>query len=649
MHRQSSRTTYNMDTIDCNVNANDLDFEDERINHSTEQKRSSNDSRRIHSSKRSNGTSNRHSPPLVTHKRSSSPISTSLISSHSQHHYYISQKPQPVSRSPSPPPSSSSTSRHYRSRRPPPVSTGRPRSRSHSRSRSSHDRHQSSTNRSYPTTSKKRSNEVDEITSTSSTKKPTISIKMDKNQNTTDLGIISEDDISTKVPDRQTKKSTVDELPSISSVTSIQSTPSIPILQPTLDKSFLNTSDNIQECELSLFAKSNLSLPNTSLIQPTSSVPNYDLLQTIDLMSKYKTMHAIPSHNPQIEACSHEIFQLILKQIQLHKKVFECREREMNLYERELSKREKHFDEKSHVPIIVQPETIVQSTMIEEKPQQEQKITSEQNTNNVLVSESVSQSIPITVDSSQKPSSSRRLNARSRFSQLPVEKSTLDSQNHPINDLYAGVDEDKPSTSSINTANTLKNTILSPILAPSDSIKPAIDHELKVTSSNSCRTVEIHSDTIHQTVTDKEPPQDLRITLRNNRSKQQNSDEDKDLLDELVNISQEPITMFKPTLIKTISNTDNKQQSHDYQQQRSITSTSIDEIINKRDHRQQHNPREHASSSSSSSITLNDRSHSQKSTKYESNHKRRVNDDLRSRIDEHKYQKPTRSPHRNNR
>ena len=83
-----------------------------------------------------------------------------------------------------------------------------------------------------------------------------------------------------------------------------QPTPSVSISQPILNNSLLELSNNAPECELSLFAKSNLSLPNTSIVQSATNIPNYDLLQTIDLMTKFKTMQSIPSNNDQIEACS---------------------------------------------------------------------------------------------------------------------------------------------------------------------------------------------------------------------------------------------------------------------------------------------------------------------------------------------------------
>ena len=138
------------------------------------------------------------------------------------------------------------------------------------------------------------------------------------------------------------------------------------------------------------------------------------------------------------------------------------------------------------------------------------------------------------------------------------------SQNKPTLDLYAGVDDDQQSSSSVNSNNPLKKPVLSPVLAPGESAKPIMDHDLKVTSSNSCRKVEIQSDTTHQTVTSKEPPQDLRLTLRNNRNKQHSSDDNKPSTDDQpINSDEETVVMTKPTLTKTISNDvddDDKQQ-----------------------------------------------------------------------------------------
>jgi len=59
-----------------------------------------------------------------------------------------------------------------------------------------------------------------------------------------------------------------------------------------------------QECELSIFAKSVLSTTNTNSILPTPINPINEFMQTIDLISKFKTMQTIPNTNPQIEAWS---------------------------------------------------------------------------------------------------------------------------------------------------------------------------------------------------------------------------------------------------------------------------------------------------------------------------------------------------------
>jgi hypothetical protein len=59
-----------------------------------------------------------------------------------------------------------------------------------------------------------------------------------------------------------------------------------------------------QECELSIFAKSMLSTTNTNSILTSSNTPINDFMQTIDLISRYKTMQAIPNTNSQIEILS---------------------------------------------------------------------------------------------------------------------------------------------------------------------------------------------------------------------------------------------------------------------------------------------------------------------------------------------------------
>ena len=254
------------------------------------------------------------------------------------------------------------------------------------------------------------------------------------------------------------------------------------------------------------------------------------------------------------------IFELIQKQIELQKKALECREREIKIYERELLQREKRLNEKAD-PV----GTVVQTTMTAPEPQKhELTVTRESNINTVsnnshlevlnpLISkilpvESVPQSIPNTNNqsttvSSGKPSSTRR----SRFTSA---KPMITSKNLPSADLYAGV-EDESLSSQNNSANNVKSTILSPILAPTESTKITIVPDSKI-ASNTCRKVEIQ--------TDNEPPQDLRFTLRNNRTKQTSVDDNKELTNELINISQEPSTTFTPRLVKTISNPDSKQQ-----------------------------------------------------------------------------------------
>jgi len=59
-----------------------------------------------------------------------------------------------------------------------------------------------------------------------------------------------------------------------------------------------------QECELSIFAKSVLSTTNTNSILSTPINLMNDCIQTIDILSKYKTMQTIPNTNSQVEALS---------------------------------------------------------------------------------------------------------------------------------------------------------------------------------------------------------------------------------------------------------------------------------------------------------------------------------------------------------
>lgn len=70
------------------------------------------------------------------------------------------------------------------------------------------------------------------------------------------------------------------------------------------NESLLEMSTIPQESELSILARSALSTTNTSSILTPPRNPTNDLMQTMDLISKYKTMQTIPNTNPQIEACS---------------------------------------------------------------------------------------------------------------------------------------------------------------------------------------------------------------------------------------------------------------------------------------------------------------------------------------------------------
>lgn len=101
-----------------------------------------------------------------------------------------------------------------------------------------------------------------------------------------------------------------------------------------------------------------------------------------------------------------------------------------------------------------------------------------------------------------------------------------------------------------------------------------VDADLKVTSSNSCRTVEFQSGNAEKTASSKGLSNDLRHTLSKNRSKQAGTDDaDADVVDgsdikggQLVSSDDDQtMTMSKPITSKSQSNkNDDKQQ----QQQR---------------------------------------------------------------------------------
>ncbi|CAF0908358.1 unnamed protein product [Rotaria sordida] len=671
-NRQSSRTTSNVDAIDCMVNTNDLALENEVVNKERERQRGSSSSRRDPTSKRSNESlvhrSSRHSPPSATRKRHSSPRSASSVSlsSRSHHHHYQPQRYHRVSSpSPSPPPTQSST-RHHR-----PVTAIK---RSHSKSRSPYER-RPPTHRSRRETSKERTiNDV--LKSISSTDEQTLSKQITLNQETTDLSFVSEDEL-TKPHDIRSNSTVTHESSSVTTNNKLHSTPSVPVLEPKPNESLLEMSNIPQECELSLFAKSSISTTNTNSILTTSIRPTNDFVQTIDLISKYKKMQAEPCSNPQIEACSKEILILIQKQIELQKIELNYREREIKLRERELAEREKRFNEKlndttSMTSVNSEPLVVIKSTIIEEKSQQGTDIIIDQDMKDVSEEESIVKSIPSTIDTSkvnlsnknnsEQPSLIRKKNGKSRFSPIIVDPSILTSQQNSTIDLHSDDHDNNQLSSSINTNNSSKKPTISKILAPNESIKSIGDADIKVTSSNSCRKVEFQSGPIDKTSTNKGSSHDLRLTLSKNRTKHNNDHDDNGTNgSQITNDDDSTITNNKPMSSKINPNKEDKQQSHDYQQQRSVTSTSIettiDDIMDKRDTRRHQQQRINSSrqqqNSSSSTNNLKERSYTYESTsqqpaKYGSNQKRHEMDDLRSRLFEQKNSKSSRTTHRNN-
>ncbi|CAF4682765.1 unnamed protein product, partial [Rotaria sp. Silwood1] len=638
-NRQSSRTTTNFDAIDCIVNTNDLALENEVLNKQHERQRGSNSSRRDPTSKRSNESlvhrSTRHSPSLATRKRHASPRSTSSATARSHHYHYQPQRYHRVSSpSPSPPPTQSS-SRHHRSA----ASEKRPRSKS----RSPYER-RPPTHRSRPETSKEHTI-ADLLKSIPSTNQQTLSKRIASSQETTDLSFVSEDEL-TKPLDIRPNSKTTNESSSLTTNNKLHSTPSVPVLEPNPNESLLEMSNIPQECELSLFAKSTLSNTNTNSILTTSTHPSNDFVQTIDLISKYKMMQAMPCNNPQIEACSKEILTLIQKQIELQKIELNYREREIKLRERELAEREKRFNERSNdttsmTSINSEPLVVIKSTIIEEKPQQKTEIITDQDMKDVSEEGSVIKTIPSTVNASKvnlsnkndsdQPSVIRKKSGKSRFSPTIVNPSILTSQENPITHLCSDDHDNNQSSSSINTNNSLKKPTISKILVPNESIKSIVDTDLKVTSSNSCRKVEFQSGHIDKTSASKGSSHDLRLTLSKNRSKTNNNYDDNGTNgNQLNNDDESTITNNKTMSSKINSNKEDKQQSLDYQQQRSVTSTPIETIIDdandKRDNRHHQQQRINSSrqqqNPSTSTINLKERSYTYESpTKYGSNQK----------------------------
>jgi hypothetical protein len=123
-----------------------------------------------------------------------------------------------------------------------------------------------------------------------------------------------------------------------------------------------------------------------------------------------------------------------------------------------------------------------------------------------------------------------------------VDPSIFFSQEKPSIDLYSDDLDDNQ-----NTNNSLKKPTISKILAPQDLLT-----DLKVTSSNSFRKVEIQSGIIDKTTT-KGSSHDLRLTLSKNRTTKQSNNDDHQI-NENQTINDDEQT------IKIKSNDDNKQQ-----------------------------------------------------------------------------------------
>jgi hypothetical protein len=160
------------------------------------------------------------------------------------------------------------------------------------------------------------------------------------------------------------------------------------------------------------------------------------------------------------------------------------------------------------------------------------------------------------------PSLTRKNRERSRFSELIVNPAIFPSQPNPVVNLYSDDhDDNQSSSSSINPIHSFKKTITSKILVPSESTKSIVDTDLKVTSSNLCRKVEIQSEPIHKPTTSKGSSHDLRLTLSKNRTKQQNNDDNTTTNSNPILIDDEQIvTIDKAISSKINSIKEDKQQ-----------------------------------------------------------------------------------------
>jgi len=270
-----------------------------------------------------------------------------------------------------------------------------------------------------------------------------------------------------------------------------------------------------------------------------------------------------------------EILIIIQKQIELQKIELDYRGREIKLRERELAEREKRFNEKSNETISMtsvtnEPPVVTKPIPIEENTQSKSDIIIDQNIKNVFSKyrilkifdvffkvsqeESVTKSIPLlNKNSSEQTTVTRKNSGKSRFSKLIIDPSIFSSQEKPVVDLYSDDLDDNQSSSSINTNNSFKKTTISKILAPTDQPIISMGTDLKVTSSNSIRKVEIQSGNIDKTIS-KGSSHDLRLTLSKNRPKQQQLNNDEH------GTNGNQITNDDEQILKIKSNNENKQQ-----------------------------------------------------------------------------------------
>lgn len=108
---------------------------------------------------------------------------------------------------------------------------------------------------------------------------------------------------------------------------------------------------------------------------------------------------------------------------------------------------------------------------------------------------------------------------KTRFSQLEVDPSIFASTQKPMLELYSDDLEGNSSSSCSFIAFFFF------ILVPTDSIPSTLGADLKITSSSTFRKVEIQGGMSEKSNSSRDLPNDLRLTLGKNRTRQSNNDD----------------------------------------------------------------------------------------------------------------------------